>query len=61
MVNGISWLVFRPIELYNRQEAARIERQNLTMRTFPEGQRGKAKLVAKGHKQFEVSQEARED
>jgi hypothetical protein len=61
MVNGISWLVFRPIELHNRQEEARIARQELTMRTFPEGQRGKAKLVAKGKTQFNVSQEARED
>jgi hypothetical protein len=61
MVNGISWLVFRPIELHNRQEEARLKRQELTMRTFPEGQRGKSKLVAKGHKQFDVSQEARED
>lgn len=61
MVNGISWLVFRPIALVQRQEAARIERQNLTMRTFPEGQRGKSKLVTKGRTQFDVSQDARED
>jgi hypothetical protein len=61
MVNGISWLVYRPMELVLRQEAARKAREELTMKSFPGGQRGKIKVVDKGKTRVDYSQEASED